>query len=263
MDLKGFELFTHGFSSGFRTLFVAGNAPVGSGGVDLVNIILTSLRVSLLATAIALLLGIPAGYYLGTRRSVGRLVALIIANAGMGLPPTVAGLFVAMLLSRYGVFGSLSLLYTKTAIVIVQTVIATPVVAALVASGVAAVPAQLRLQVRSLGASRLQEVLATLREARLTMFAAVAAGFGAIISEVGAVTMVGGNLAGDTRVMTTAIVQFTRMGDYGPALVLAVILLVIVLLVNVFITSEQTRDERYMKAASRARRGRRVRRVSR
>jgi len=254
VNLGGLTLFTNAFRQGFQTLFHSAAAPVGSGGVDLLNIIFTSLRVSLLATVIALLIGIPAGYWLGTRRSIGRLAALAIANAGMGLPPTVAGLFVAMLLSRYGLFGPLSLLYTKTAIVIVQTVIATPVVAALVASGVAAVPAQLRLQVRSLGASHLQEIAATLREARLTMFAAVAAGFGAIISEVGAVTMVGGNLAGDTRVMTTAIVQFTRMGDYGPAIVLAVILLGIVLLVNVFITIEQVRDERYMKATRRARR---------
>ncbi|MCL2437707.1 MAG: ABC transporter permease [Coriobacteriia bacterium] len=242
MNLSGLQLFTDAFIDGFEMLAV--------GTVDLWHIILTSLQVSGLATGIAVFIGIPAGYWLGSRRNVRRFTALVIANAGMGLPPIVAGLFVSMLLSRSGVFGGLGLLYTRPAIVIVQVVIATPVVVALTASGISAVPTQLRLQARSLGASRFQEVALAVREARLSILGAVAGGFGAVISEVGAVQMVGGNLAGQTQVMTTAIMQFTRMGRFGVAMALSVILLAIIVVVNIIITYEQVRDERYTKALS-------------
>ncbi|MCL2526519.1 MAG: ABC transporter permease [Coriobacteriia bacterium] len=240
MNLSGLQLFTDAFAQGFALL--------SAGTLDLWQIIWTSLQVSGTATLIAVVIGIPAGYWLGSRRNVRRFTALVIANAGMGLPPIVAGLFVSMLLSRRGVFGDMGLLYTRNAIVIVQVVIATPVVVALTASGISAVPAQLRLQARSLGASRLQEILLAVREARLSILGAVAGGFGAVISEVGAVQMVGGNLAGSTQVMTTAIMQYTRMGRFGTAIALSVILLSLIILVNVIITYEQLRDERYTKA---------------
>jgi len=242
MNLSGLHIFTEAFAQGFEVL--------SQGSVDVWQIIVASLQVSGLATAIAVTVGIPAGYWLGSRRNIRRFGALVIANAGMGLPPIVAGLFVSMLLTRQGVFGDLGLLYTKPAIVIVQVVIATPVVVALTASGISAVPTQLRLQARSLGASKLQEIALTVREARLSVLSAVAGGFGAIISEVGAVQMVGGNLAGETQVMTTAIMQFTRMGRFGVAVALSIILLSIIVLVNVVITYEQVRDERYTKALS-------------
>jgi tungstate transport system permease protein len=129
--------------------------------------------------------------------------------------------------------------------VIAQLVIALPIVAAVSAAAVSAVPRELRLQARSLGASPLQEAFMTLKEARMGLIAAVAAGFGSIISEVGAVTMVGGNLAGKTRVMTTAIVQYTRMGDYGPALALAAVLMGMVLIVNILLARVQSSAERY------------------
>jgi tungstate transport system permease protein len=129
--------------------------------------------------------------------------------------------------------------------VIAQLVIATPVIMAVTAASVSGVPRELRLQARSLGASRFHEMALTLREARMGLFAAVAAGFGAIISEVGASQMLGGNLEGETRVMTTAMVQFTRMGRYGPALALGVILVGIVLAVNILLTTVQTSGERY------------------
>lgn len=212
------------------------------------TIVFTSLKVSSLAVSISLLMGIPAGYYLGTRRSVSRASALVIANAGMGLPPTVVGLFVSMMLSRRGPLGDWGLLYSQQAMIIAQVLIATPVIAAIVASGVSAVPAQLRLQVRSLGANRLQEAILTLKESRMSLFAALAAGFGSIISEVGAVQMVGGNLEGQTRVMTTAIVQFTRMGRYPEAVALATVLLLIIVVVNVFVTLGQTSADRHTKA---------------
>jgi tungstate transport system permease protein len=231
------QIYTDALVDGWQLL--------ASGALDVWGIVLVSLRVSGIATAIALLMGIPAGYLLGTARSIGRHVALVFANTGMGLPPVAVGLIVAMALSRRGPLGDLGLLYSQTAMIIAQLVISTPVIIAVTAASVSAVPRELRLQARSLGASRFREMTLTLREARMGLFAAVAAGFGAIISEVGAVQMVGGNLAGETRVMTTAIVQYTRMGRYGHALALAIILVAIVLAVNVLLTSAQTSSERY------------------
>lgn len=216
-----------------------------SGNVDVWAIVITSLRVSGTAVTIALILGVPIGLVVGTKRFIGWRAALIIFNSGMGLPPVVVGLIVAMTLSRRGPLGSLDLLYTREAMVIAQVIISVPIVMAITAAAVAAVPKELRLQARSLGASSTRVGLLTLSEARMGLLAAVAGGFGAIISEVGAVTMVGGNLAGETRVMTTAIVQYTRMGRYGPALALAVILMAIVVFVNIVITSMQTSAEKW------------------
>ncbi|MFA5843850.1 MAG: ABC transporter permease [Coriobacteriia bacterium] len=216
-----------------------------SGDLDVWGVVATSLRVSLTAAVLALALGIPAGYVLGTRRSFGRRAMLVLANAGMGLPPVVVGLVVAMTLSRRGPLGGLGLLYSRPAMIIAQTIIAFPVVAAVSAAAVAAVPRELRLQARSLGAGPVQEALLALSEARMGLVAAVAAGFGAIISEVGAVMMVGGNLAGETRVMTTAIVQYSRMGRYGAALALGAVLLFLVVMVNIALTGLQTSGERW------------------
>lgn len=240
VNFANFSIFSNAFEGAFSIL--------KSGVLDVWGIVFVSLKVSSVAVSIALLLGIPFGYYLGTRRSVSRASALVIANAGMGLPPTVVGLFVSMMLSRRGPLGDWGLLYSQKAMIIAQVLISAPVVAAIVASGISSVPAQLRLQVRSLGANRLQEAILTLKESRMSLFAALAAGFGSIISEVGAVQMVGGNLEGSTRVMTTAIVQFTRMGRYPDAVALAIVLLSIIVLVNVFVTMAQTSNERHIKA---------------
>ena len=182
-------------------------------------------QVSGTATAIALVVGLPVGMLVGARRFIGRTAALIIFNSGMGLPPVFVGLIVAMTLSRRGPLGDLSLLYSKTAMVIAQVIIATPVIMAVTAAAVAAVPRELRLQAKSLGAQRWRVGVLTLSEARMGIIAAVAAGFGADHLGGGRLQMVGGNLAGDTRVMTTAIMQYTRMGRYGPALALAMVLL--------------------------------------
>jgi len=216
-----------------------------SGSLDVWGIVLVSIRVSGLATIIALTVGIPLGFYLGTSRTVSRTVALVFANTGMGLPPVAVGLLVAMTLSRRGPLGDLGLLYSQPAMIGAQLIIALPVIAAVTGAAVSAVPRELRLQARSLGASHFREMMLTMREARMGVLAAIAAGFGAIISEVGASQMVGGNLAGETRVMTTAIVQYTRMGRYGEALALASILVLIVLVVNLLLTSVQTSAERY------------------
>jgi len=145
-----------------------------------------------------------------------------------------------MTFSRRGPLGFMNLLYTRPIIVIAQLIIAVPVVMAITAAAVSAVPRELTLQARSLGAGAWRVGALTLSEARMGLLAAIAGGFGAIISEVGAVQMVGGNLQGDTRVMTTAMVQFTRQGNYGPALALAVVLMAIVLFVNIVLTGFQT-----------------------
>lgn len=229
----------------FADAFADGIAVFSAGAIDVWGIVLTSLRTSGSAVLLALVLGIPAGYVLGTRRFVGRRLLITIANTGMGLPPVVVGLVVAMALSRRGPLGDLDLLYTRPAMVIAQVIIALPIVAAVTAAAVGAVPREVRLQARSLGASRLHEALLTLAEARLGLVAAVAAGFGQVISEVGAVMMVGGNLEGSTRVMTTAIVQYTRMGKYGPALALSAVLLVLIFIVNVLLAVGQHSAERF------------------
>ena len=216
-----------------------------SGAAETWVIIETSIRVSGAAVLIAIGFGVPLGILVGSRRFKGRRASLLVANTGMGLPPVVVGLVVAMAFSRRGPFGELGLLYSKQAMVIAQLVLALPLVVAFTAASVAAVPHEVRLQARSLGAGRLQEMSLVVREARMGVIAAVAAGFGAIISEVGAVQMVGGNIAGDTRVMTTAIVQYTRMGRYGQSLALALILLGLILVVNAALVVGQTSAERH------------------
>jgi len=234
------EIYVNAFREGVELL--------RSGGLDVWTIVFTSLRVSITAVVLSLGIGIPGGYLLGTRRSFGRHAGLVLANAGMGLPPVVVGLAVAMTLSRRGPLGDLSLLYSQPAMIIAQVIIAIPVVAAVTAAAVSSVPRELRLQARSLGASPMQEAWLTVRESRMGLVAAVAGGFGAIISEVGAVMMVGGNLAGETRVMTTAIVQYTRMGRFGAALALGSVLLLLIILVNVALTGMQTSAERWERS---------------
>jgi tungstate transport system permease protein len=229
----------------FVDAWAEGWALLTSGSFGIWEIVWTSLLVSGSATAIALLIGLPVGYFVGAKRFIGRRAALVIFNAGMGLPPTVVGLIVAMTFSRRGPLGYLNLLYTRPAVVVAQLIIAVPVVMAITAAAVASVPRELTLQARSLGANGWRIGALTLSEARMGLLAAVAGGFGAIISEVGAVQMVGGNLEGDTRVMTTAMVQFSRQGRYGPALALAVVLMGIVIFVNIVLTGLQTSAERW------------------
>ena len=216
-----------------------------SGAVDVWGVILTSLRVSGLAVALGLLLGLPAGFLLGSRVFVGRRLLVLLVNTAMGFPPVVVGLMVYMLLSRSGPLGALELLYSTQAMVFAQVIIATPIIAGVSAAAVAAVPSELRLLARALGASRWQQAWLTMKEARFGVLAAVAAGFGGIISEVGAVMMVGGNISGETRVMTTAIVLETRQGHYGTAMALGLILLALALAVNVLLAWFQYSGVRY------------------
>jgi tungstate transport system permease protein len=208
------------------------------------GILWLSLQVSGCATLISLAIGVPAGAALALARFPGRGLLVSAVNTGMGLPPVVVGLFVTFLLWRSGPLGDLEILYTPAAIVIAQAVIATPIVTAITLAAVGQVPREFRLQLLALGASRAQMIWLVLREARLPMLAAVMAGFGGIISEIGASLMVGGNIKGQTRTLTTAMVLETGKGTFEIAIALALLLLVLIFLVNWLLTAIQQRHAR-------------------
>jgi tungstate transport system permease protein len=230
------DVFLEAFREAFNLLV--------SGDPYLWQIIGRSLQVSGLAVVLGLLAGIPLGTWLGLARFPGRGLAVALVNTGLALPPVVVGLFVYILLSRQGPLGNLGWLYTPSAMIAAQFVLAAPYVGAITLAAVQSVPPELRLQARALGASRWQALLLHLREARLSLMAAVAAGFGAVVSEVGAVMMVGGNVLGETRVITTAIVLETRRGRFATAMALGLILLAIAFAANAFITRVQQAQPR-------------------
>ena len=212
-----------------------------TGDPEVWRITLLSLQVSGSATLLSLLAGIPLGTLLALVRFPGRGLIISLVNTGMGLPPVVVGLFVTVILWRNGVLGSLEILYTPAAMVLAQFVIAAPIVTGLTLAAMQQVPAEFRLQMLGLGASRAQMVWTLLQEARLPMLAAVMAGFGGVISEVGASMMVGGNIKGSTRVLTTATVLETGKGNFDVAIALSVILLTLTFLVNWALTWIQQR----------------------
>jgi len=211
---------------------------------DIPEITLLSLQVSGLATLISLLIGLPVGTWLGLGKFPGRAFLLTMVNTGMGLPPVVVGLVVAMMLWRSGPLGDLRLIYTPGAIVIAQVIIASPVVTGLTAAALQTLDPRLRLQLLGLGASNFQVIVSLWREARLPLLAALMAGFGSVISEVGASMMVGGNIRGQTRVLTTAIVLETSKGDFKVALALGILLLIITFSINYALTWIQQRGAR-------------------
>lgn len=205
---------------------------------DLAEIIVLSMQVSGIALLFSTVIGIPIGAALGLNRFPGRRLMIALMYTGMGFPPVVIGLFVYLMLSRSGPLGSLHApfipaLFTPGAMVIAQTIIAFPLVAGFTMAAVMGVDQKLRQQVMALGATKQQAALAVLMEARVGVIVAIIAGFGGIISEVGAVMMVGGNIEGRTRVLTTAIVLSTRQGDFNLAIALGLILLAITFVVNV------------------------------
>ena len=211
---------------------------------DIFEITLLSLQVSTIATLVSLLIGLPFGTWLALGRFRGRSFLLSIINTGMALPPVVVGLVVAMTLWRSGALGSLKLIYTPWAIIIAQTIISAPVVTGLTAAALEALDPRLQQQLLGLGASRLQMIWHLWREARLPLLAALMAGFGSVISEVGASMMVGGNIKGQTRVLTTAIVLETSKGEFEKALALSALLLTLTYLVNLALTSIQQKGAR-------------------
>lgn len=211
---------------------------------EILSITTLSLQVSTLATLISLVIGLPFGTWLALGNFRGRSFLLSIINTGMALPPVVVGLVVAMMLWRSGPLGDLRLIYTPWAIVIAQTVIAAPVVTGLTAAALEALDPRLQQQLLGLGASRLQMVWYLWREARLPLLAALMAGFGSVISEVGASMMVGGNIRGQTRVLTTAIVLETSKGEFETALALSTLLLVLTYLINLALTWIQQKGQK-------------------
>ena len=199
----------------------------------LVEIIAQTLRVTGSALALAVLIGLPVGAWLGLRDRVPAAGCLMpIIYTGMALPPVVVGLFVYLFLSSQGPLGRLDWLFTARAMVVAQTIIALPLIVGLTLTALRAVDPAIKLQVRSLGATRAQLAWALLLEARLGVLAAIIAAFGGIISEVGAVMLVGGNIEGQTRVLTTAIVLETRRGNFALALALGLILLILAFVTN-------------------------------
>ena len=214
---------------------------LATGDHDVWEVVLLSLRVSLSATLASLLIGVPIGAILALTRFPGRALLVRLVHTGMGLPPVSIGLIVSILLWRSGPLGSLRLLYSPTAMILAQAVIATPIVAGLTLAAVQGLDPRLRLQLLALGASPVQATWWLLREARLPLIAAVIAGFGAVISEVGAAMMVGGNIKGETRVLTTATVLEVGRGNFDVAVALTVVLLLLTYGVNLTLTALQQR----------------------
>lgn len=211
------------------------------GDAETAGIVALSLRVSGLALLLSTLIGVPLGAWLGLRSFAARRLVVALLYTGMGFPPVVIGLFVYLLLSRSGPLGGLAWLFTPPAMVLAQTILGLPLVAGLTLAAVEGADPALRLQVRALGATGAQTTLALLWEVRAGVIAAVMAGFGGIISEVGAVMLVGGNIEGSTRVLTTAIVLETRKGNFDLALALAFVLLGLTFVINLAVLRLQRR----------------------
>ena len=209
---------------------------------EVLGIAWLSLKVSGLATFFSLLIGISLGTLVALTSFPGKKFLVSVVNTGMGLPPVVVGLFVSIMLWRNGPLGYLELLYTPTAMVIAQTVIASPIVMGITIGTMQNLPAGLRLQILALGATRTRMVWMLIKEARLPLMAGVMAGFGGVISEVGASIMVGGNVQDYTRVLTTATVMETGRGNFDVAIALSIILLLFCLAVNYILTYIQQRE---------------------
>ncbi len=209
---------------------------------EVMGITLLSLQVSGSATLISLLIGISIGTTVALSTFPGKRIVVSLINTGMGLPPVVVGLFVTIFLWRNGPLGVLGILYTPTAMIIAQTVIATPIVMGITLAAIQQLPHKLRLQILALGATRLQMVWILIKEARLPLLAGVMAGFGGVISEVGASIMVGGNIKGYSRVLTTATVMETSRGNFDIAIALGIILLLLAYIINLILTQIQQRE---------------------
>jgi tungstate transport system permease protein len=215
-----------------------------SGDDRVFDIVATTLRMAFWSTLIALAAGLPAGLALGLTRFRGRGAALTLVNAGMGLPPVIVGLVVALLLFRGAPLGGLNLLYTLDGVILAQAVLAFPIVAALTASAVQSLPSGLIEQARAFGASRTAVAVLALREARVGVLAATIAAAGSAFAEVGAVVLVGGNIQGQTQTLASAVLVRVSAGEYGTAIALGILLLGLVLLLAAALTAIQQRQAR-------------------
>jgi tungstate transport system permease protein len=228
-------LIFDGIREAFRLILTA--------DAEVLGITWLSLKISATATLLSLILGMPLGIGVASAHFPGRNFIVSLINTGMGLPPVVVGLFVTIFLWRSGPLGLLELLYTPTAMIIAQVTIALPIVAGLTMAAFQTLNPNLSLQLLGIGASRLQLLWLLCREAKLPLLAAVMAGFGGVISEVGASMMVGGNIRGQTRVLTTATVLETGKGNFEIAIALGAILLLLTFAVNLILTHIQQREQ--------------------
>jgi len=209
---------------------------------EVLGITLLSIKVSGSATLISLVIGISVGATVALSRFPGRAIVVSLINTGMALPPVVVGLFVTISLWRNGPLGFLGILYTPLAMILAQAIIATPIVTGITLAAVQQLPAKLRLQILALGATRRQMIWILIKEAKLSLLAAIMAGFGGVLSEVGASIMVGGNIRGYSRVLTTATVMETSRGNFDVAIALSIILLLLAYLINLVLTQIQQRE---------------------
>ncbi len=228
------DIIVEGIKQAFILLFTLDREVLG--------ITWLSLKISGTATLLSMFIGVSVGTAVALSQFPGRRLVVSLINTGMGLPPVVVGLFVTISLWRHGPLGFLEILYTPTAIVIAQTIIATPIVMGISLAAIQQLPANLKLQILALGATRLQMVWILVKEARLPLLAAVMAGFGGVISEVGASIMVGGNIKGYSRVLTTATVMETGKGNFDIAMALSIILLLLAFTINAILTHIQQRE---------------------
>ena len=204
-----------------------------SGDAEVYGIALLTLKVAIVATVVACSLGLPLGYFLATRRFWGRRAALTAVNTALAFPTVVVGLLLYGLLSRRGPLGGLSWLYTWQAIVVGDVLLALPIAAALSAAAVQGVDPRIRRTAETLGAGRWRTAWTVAREARFALAAVITAAFGQVVAEIGAAMIVGGNIRGSTRTLTTAVALHTSQGDFGLALALGFVLLAMALVVNV------------------------------
>lgn len=214
---------------------------IGSGDNEILSITLLTLKVSFLSILISTLFGLPLGMLLGLSRFRGRKLLLVFINIGMGLPPVVAGLWITMLLWRSGPLGNLSLLYTPAAIIMAQVLVSLPIVIGLTSSSFQQINKKLLLQIKALGATKWQTLFLLLKESKIAILAAIMAGFGRVIAEVGAAMMVGGNIQGDTRILTTSIVLEVSKGNFDVALALSFILISLAFFITAILTFLQQR----------------------
>ena len=227
------EVYWLGLVEALRLLF--------RGDPDVYQVIFRTVHVSGTATIIGMIIGVPLGTFLALVSFPGRKLVISIINFGMGLPPVVVGLWVWLTFSRYGPMGVLGLLYTPTAMITAQIIIAAPIVTGFTIAAIQSLNPKIRLQILALGASKLQLLWLLLREARLGLMAAIIAGFGGAVSEVGASMMVGGNLKGQTMVLTTSTVLEVNKGDWQMATAFSIILLLLAFGVTVALTAAQQR----------------------
>ncbi|MGV2939935.1 ABC transporter permease [Mesobacillus sp. LC4] len=212
-----------------------------SGDQEIFEITLLTLRVSITAVLISTLIGIPAGMFLGLARFPGRKFILALVNIGMGLPPVVAGLWITLFLWRSGPLGDFAWLYTPTAIIMAQILVSLPIVTALTSTAFQQINPKLILQVKALGATKMQLYWILMKEVKLAILAAIIAGFGRVIAEVGAAMMVGGNISGETRILTTSIVMEVSKGNFDIALALSFILMTLAFIITFTLTYLQQR----------------------